>query len=123
MKKISPALLIYLVFCSIMAFIDFDWDAENDQTAKSSLYKQTLYMNNAQRRVYFQDLETIESAGMMGGGNGRLIHGKEVSDIHDKANDMRQKIGKDNIEFPSKPFGDAASSFFKIPFFLLISKN
>ncbi|AYM75890.1 hypothetical protein D9M09_08850 [Janthinobacterium agaricidamnosum] len=122
MKRISTAFLIYLTFCSALAFVDFDWDAENEQAAKSSIYKQTLYMNNVQRQAYIDDLETIHSAGMMGGVNGRRLHGNEASDIHDLANQIRQKTGRNIVEFPSKPFGEAISSFFKIPFILLINK-
>jgi len=50
-----------------MAFVDVDWDAESEQSAKASIYKQTLYMSRSQLQVYFDDLSTIDSAGMMGG--------------------------------------------------------
>lgn len=106
-----------------MAFVDVDWNAESEQSARVSIYKQTLYMNSPQRQVYFDDLRTIDSASEMGGMNGNLLHGKEVSDIHGAANKIRQKRGKETIEFPSRPLMDSVATFFKIPFLLLIDKR
>lgn len=106
-----------------MAFIDFDWNAENEYAVKSSMQKQMLYMNLDQKKVYFNDLDAIDSAGMMGGMNGKLLHGKEVSDIHKLANKIRQKRGKEIINFPSKSFGEAVSDFFKIPLAILMSRS
>jgi hypothetical protein len=123
MKKLSIGFLIYLIFCSVIAFVDTDWDAESEQSVKASMYKQTLYMNRPQLQVYFDDLGTIDSAGMMGGMNGKLLHGKEVGDIHDLANEIRQQRGKELIEFPSKPFKNAISDFFVIPFRLYMNRN
>jgi hypothetical protein len=123
MKKISISFIIYLVFCSAIAFVDIDWDAESEQSVKASMYKQTLYMNRAQLQVYFDDLSTIDSAGLMGGMNGKRLHGKEVSDIHDLANEIRQQRATELIEFPSKPFKNAVSDFFVIPFHLFMNRN
>lgn len=106
-----------------MAFIDIDWDAEDEYTVKASIQKQMLYMNLDQKKAYFSDLDAIDSAGMMGGMNGKLLHGKEVSDIHELANEIRQKRGKEAIESPSKSFGEAVSDFFKIPLAVLMSRS
>lgn len=122
MKKISVSLFIYLMFCAVMAFVDVDWDAENEATAKASVYKQTLYMSRAQLQVYFDDLSVIDSANMMGGMNGRRLHGQEVDDIHDLANEIRQRYGKELVEFPSKPLTAALADFVVIPFRLLITR-
>jgi hypothetical protein len=123
MKKISTAFFIYFIFCSFMAFIDFDWNAEDQYTVKASMQKQMLYMNLDQKRVYFGDLDTIDAAGMMGGMNGKLLHGKEVSDIHELANNIRLKRGKEVIEFPSKSVRAAVSDFFMIPFAVFMSRS
>jgi hypothetical protein len=123
MKKIFTAFFIYFAFCSFMAFIDFDWNAENEYTVKASMQKQLLYMNLDQKKAYFVDLDAIDSAGMMGGMNGKLLHGKEVSDIHELANKIRQKRGKEIVDFPSKSFSEAVSDFFKIPLAVLMSRS
>jgi hypothetical protein len=81
-----------------------------------------LYMNLDQKKVYFSDLDAIDSAGLMGGGNGKLLHGKDVSDIHELANKIREKRGRQIVEFPSKSFGEAVSDFFKIPLVVLMSR-
>ncbi|MEV4781359.1 hypothetical protein [Burkholderia sp. LMU1-1-1.1] len=123
MKKIFTAFFIYFAFCSFMAFIDFDWNAENEYTVKDSIQKQILYMNLDQKKAYFVDLDAIDSAGMMGGMNGKLLHGKEVNDIHELANKIRQKRGKEIVDFPSKSFSEAVSDFFKIPLAILMSRS
>jgi hypothetical protein len=123
MKNISISLIIYLIFCSAIAFVDIDWDAESEQSVKASVYKQTLYMNRPQLQVYFDDLSTIDSANMMGGMNGKRLHGKEAGDIHDLANEIRQQRGKELIEFPSKPFSATIADFFAIPLRLLMDRN
>lgn len=123
MKNIKISIIIYLIFCSAVAFFDVDWDAESEQSVKASMYKQTLYMNRPQLKAYFDDLSMIDSANMMGGMNGRRLHGKEVSDIHELANEIRRQRGKESVEFPSKPFGASITDFFVIPLRLLMERN
>lgn len=106
-----------------MAFVDIDWDAESEAAVKASIYKQTLYMNRQQKQVYFDDLGTIDSAGMMGGMNGRRLHGQEASDIHELANDIRRQYGKELVAFPSKPFTEAMTDFVVIPARLYLDRN
>ena len=123
MKKISAAFIVYLIYCSVIAFVDVDWDAESERSAKASMAKQALYMSKDQLEVYFDDLSTIDAAGMMGGMSGRRLDGKEVDDIHDLANEIRQQRGIGPVEFPSKSFTTAARDFFVIPFVLLTNRN
>ncbi|MGI4716884.1 MAG: hypothetical protein ACRYGO_02280 [Janthinobacterium lividum] len=122
MKNLSRALIVYLIYCSVMAFVDVDWDAESEQSAKASIYKQTLYMSRSQLQVYFDDLSTIDSAGMMGGARARLLDGKEVDDIHELANEIRLRKGKAALEFPSKELFKSLSDFVVIPFRLLMDR-
>ena len=116
MKKLVTAFVIYCIWCSILAFVDVDWDAKSELAVRDSIHKQTLYMSRPQLKVYFNDLDTIESASMMGGIKGNYLDGKEVSAIHDLANKIRVKRGGEAIEYPSKPFIDSVYSFFVIPF-------
>jgi glycosyltransferase involved in cell wall biosynthesis len=53
----------------------------------------------------------------------KTLPDKEVGDIHDLANEIRQQLGKELIGFPSKPFKNAISDFFVIPFRLYMNRN
>ncbi|MGK5049797.1 hypothetical protein ACQ4WP_28490 [Janthinobacterium sp. GB4P2] len=123
MKRLITVFAIYCIWCSILAFVDVDWDAKSELTVKDSMYKQTLYMSRPQLKVYFNDLDTIDSASMMGGVKGNFLDGKEVSDIHELANRIRSKKGQEAIDYPSKPFIDSVRSFFVIPFQVWMSRD
>lgn len=101
----------------------FDWDAESEQSAKASIYKQSLYMNPAQLQVYLDDLSVIDAAGMMGGMNGKLLHGKESHDIHELVNKLRLRAREGAIEFPAKPVMASVADFFRVPLRLLINEG
>lgn len=87
------------------------------------MYKQTIYMNQPQLKAYLEDLSIIDSANMMGGMNGKLLHGKEVADIHDLANKIRERSGAAPVDFPSKSFTAAIIDFFAIPFHILVDRK
>ncbi len=112
---------VYLAFCSVLAFWDFDWNSESRESAMTSMKKQSLYMNKKQMAVYMQDLDVLNDSGNFGGGNGRLIHGNEVHAIHEKANNLRKKFGKNEIDWPSKGFFEAIADFFVKPIRVLSS--
>lgn len=115
--KISFGILF--AFCAVIAFVDIDFDAESEASARASMHKQTMYMNQAQIRAYIADLDVIDAAGRMGGARGRALHGMEAHDIHDLANDIRVQSGRTAQDFPSKSVAEGVTKFFTVPFSLL----
>ncbi|MDC7711182.1 hypothetical protein [Vogesella indigofera] len=111
----KSVLLIYILYCSVIAFVDIDWDAKDERSAYASLVKQTLYMNKQQKFVYLDDLEVIQQNGKMGGARGVFINRMEAHEIHYLANELRKKSGVSEIEFPEKTLVEYVVNFLFIP--------
>ncbi|MFD2753854.1 hypothetical protein [Comamonas terrae] len=120
MGKLGASFFIYFIFCSALAFWDFDWNAEDP---KGSIRKQTFYMTLEQKRAYIADLDVIESAGAFGGHRGNFVHGKDVPEIHDLANDIREKRNKPRVNWPSKGFWKSIGDFFWKPATLFLDRS
>lgn len=91
-----PALIGLFIFIStLLSFYDFDFSEETylPGAAWHSMTWQTLYMSEDQMKVYFSDLGVI--------GAERLgVEGLDKDDIHDMANNLRQRSGKETVDYP-----------------------
>lgn len=91
-----PALIgLYIFISTVLSFYDFDFTEETylPGAAWHSMKWQTLYMSKEQMGVYFSDLGVI--------GAERLgVEGLDKDDIHDIANNLRQRSGKEVLDYP-----------------------
>lgn len=86
---------LYIFISTLVSFYDFDFSEETylPGAAWHSMRWQTLYMSKEQMGVYFSDLGVI--------GAERLgVEGLDKDDIHDIANNLRQKRGVEPVDYP-----------------------
>jgi len=105
MNKYLKAVLVYVTLLSIFAWIDFDFDAKEEER---SINLQTLFMTFDEELMYLSDLTQITEAYTKGSNNFMVqatsyhmglnkIDGKEVQEIHEIANSYRET----KVSFPN----------------------